>query len=168
MNENAMNINGPGHGNGAPMNLNDVSLHSRMTNILRRIRNYDHNGNQDQNMRIQLLNELGGILPEFNNLEEINAGHNGNMDKYHYLDIWMMDLGVYLERYDHNPNAMEASIVNDALQAIRPYMPPIPQGIAVGPVGPVVFLGGRRRRRSRKTRKSRKSRKGRKGRSRRN
>ena len=142
--------------NGNAMNINEEeTLDSQMVKLIGDMKDYDR-APVNQNMRGQLINRLHALLPEFNNVEEIDAAHQGVLPKQEYFNLWKQDLSEYLDyQYGNNNNQAQQSIINEAYDILDNYMPN-------------QNLHGGRRRRSRKTRKSRKSRKGRKGRSRRN
>jgi hypothetical protein len=138
------------------MNINDdihvESLHSRLQKLLADVKNFDRNP-ANQNMRGQLINRVQSILPEFNNEDEIDAGHNGILSKEDYFNLLKQDLESYLEyQYENNVNQIGQSIVREVLDIFEQYMPqqPAAQG------------GGRRHRKMRKTRKGRKGTKARK------
>jgi hypothetical protein len=136
--------------NGNAMNINDDSPDSQMIKVIRDIKNNDAFGANGQDMRGQLLNRLQNILPLFNNLEEVDAGHNGILPRREYFELWKRDLDEYLDQRYMGENGiidvdgLAESIVSEAYTIIEHYINN-PQG------------GRRRRRAPRKTRKSRKT-----------
>ena len=135
------------------MNINDDSPDSQMVKVIRDIKNNDSFGANGQDMRGQLLNRLQNILQLFNNLEEVDAGHNGILPKREYFELWKRDLDWYLDqryRFENgivDLDGLAESIVNETYNIIEHYLNN-PQG-------------GRRKRRVRSSRKSRKTRKSR-------